>query len=35
MSWDQRATLVLVSAPVIVGWILTELTHALGIGVKK
>ena len=27
MSPDQRALLILVSAPIIIGWILTELTH--------
>jgi hypothetical protein len=27
MSWDQRAAVLLVSVPLIVGWILTELTH--------
>jgi hypothetical protein len=35
MSPDQRALLILVSAPIIIGWILTELTHSWGWGVKK
>jgi hypothetical protein len=35
MSPDQRALLILVSAPIILGWLFTELTHALGIGVKR
>jgi hypothetical protein len=30
MSWDQRAAVLLVSVPLIVGWILTELTHSWG-----
>jgi hypothetical protein len=29
MSWDQRAAVLLVSVPLIAGWILTELTHSL------
>jgi hypothetical protein len=29
MSWDQRAAVLLVSVPLICGWILTELTHSL------
>jgi hypothetical protein len=35
MSWNDRAALITFSAAVIVPWILTELTHALGIGVKR
>jgi hypothetical protein len=35
MSWDQRAAVLLISAPLIAGWILTELTHTWGWGVKK
>jgi hypothetical protein len=27
MSWDQRAAVLLISVPLIAGWILTELTH--------
>jgi hypothetical protein len=30
MSPDQRALLILVSAPIIIGWILTELTRGWG-----
>ena len=35
MSWDQRATLILISAPVIAGWFLCALTEALGWGVRR
>jgi hypothetical protein len=35
MSWDQRVAVLLVSVPIIAGWILTELTHSWGWGVKK
>jgi hypothetical protein len=35
MSWDQRAAVLLISVPLIIGWLATELTHALGWGVKK
>ena len=30
MSWDQRAAVLLISAPLIIGWILTELTRGIG-----
>jgi hypothetical protein len=30
MSWDQRAAVLLVSVPLIAGWILTELTRNWG-----
>jgi hypothetical protein len=35
MSWYDRATLITVSAAVIVPWILTSFTEAWGWGVKK
>jgi hypothetical protein len=35
MSWDQRAAVLLISVPLIAGWIATELTHALGWGVRR
>jgi hypothetical protein len=35
MSWDQRAAVLLVSVPLIIGWLFTELTHSWGWGVKK
>jgi hypothetical protein len=35
MSWNDRAALIVMGASVIVPWIATELTHALGWGVKR
>lgn len=35
MSPEMRAYLIIVSATVVIPWLLTELTVALGIGVKR
>jgi hypothetical protein len=35
MSWDQRAAVLLISVPLIAGWIATSVTEAWGWGVKR